>query len=318
MNKRIQELNEQIKRLEAELRQEIQRIRLQTYEIRDRAVHFRDEIRAEHRAQLVRVYRYLRHAKLKHLLTAPVIWLCLWPALLLDLIVTLYQAVCFPVYGIPKVKRADHIAIDRHYLGYLNVIEKLNCLYCSYFNGVLAYVREIAGRTEQYWCPIKHAAQLKSQHSRYGRFAEYGDAETFRREFPRLRQDFTDTQPFILHRDPAGSYFTDELCHINELCNSADDPAVSVAEARVEPGVTTRWHRLRGTVERYVILSGSGSVEVGDLPPTTVTAGSVVVIPASCRQRIRNSGSSDLVFLALCSPRFEQHNYEDIEHAATP
>jgi hypothetical protein len=194
MNKRIQELNEQIRRLEAELRQEIQRIRVQTYEIRDRVVHFREEVRQQHRAQLLRLLSYLRQSELKHVLTAPVIWLCLWPALLMDAVVSLYQAVCFPVYGIPKVRRRDHIVIDRHYLGYLNVIEKLNCLYCSYFNGLLSYVREIAARTEQYWCPIKHAMQQKSQHSRYQRFAEYGDAEGFRRELPRLRQDFGDVQ----------------------------------------------------------------------------------------------------------------------------
>ncbi|MFZ9583515.1 MAG: cupin domain-containing protein [Pseudohongiellaceae bacterium] len=120
--------------------------------------------------------------------------------------------------------------------------------------------------------------------------------------------------PFILHRDPTRSYFTEELCHINELCNTPDDPTVSVAEARVAPGVTTRWHRLRGTVERYVIQSGSGVVDVGDLPPTPVTVGSVVVIPPGCRQRIRNTGSSELVFLAICSPRFEPRHYEDVEH----
>lgn len=118
---------------------------------------------------------------------------------------------------------------------------------------------------------------------------------------------------FILHRDNAREYFTDERCHINELANTGDDPAVSIAQARVEPGVTTRWHRLSSIVERYVIVAGAGVVEVGDLPPTPVQAGSVVVIPAGCRQRIRNEGAIDLVFLAICSPRFEQRWYEDCE-----
>ena len=110
----------------------------------------------------------------------------------MDLVVTLYQLICFPVYGIPKVRRGDHVLIDLHHLAYMNVIEKLNCLYCSYFNGVMSYVREIAGRTEQYWCPIKHAAQLNRPHSRYERFVEYGDSDSYREKVNELRKDFSD------------------------------------------------------------------------------------------------------------------------------
>ena len=120
-------------------------------------------------------------------------------------------------------------------------------------------------------------------------------------------------EPHIHHFDPEREYFFDEGCFINELANSAQDGAVSVAQARVEAGGTTRWHRLRDTTERYVILSGTGCVEVGDLPPQTVSAGDCVVIPPLCRQRISNTGDSDLVFLAICSPRFRQNNYEDLE-----
>ncbi|MFO0252772.1 MAG: cupin domain-containing protein, partial [Betaproteobacteria bacterium] len=90
-----------------------------------------------------------------------------------------------------------------------------------------------------------------------------------------------------------------------------NDPAMSIARARVEPGVTTAWHRVRGTVERYVILDGSGRMEVGDLPPQEVQAGDVVLIPPSVRQRIANTGAGDLVFLAICTPRFRPENYED-------
>jgi hypothetical protein len=194
MNKRIEELLASIKALEKELREEIQRIRIETYEIRDRTVRFTDEIRAHHKAQAVRLFDYLRHAKLKHVLTAPVIWLCVFPALLLDLIVSLFQAICFPVYGIPKVRRRDYIVIDRHYLAYLNIIQKANCLFCGYFNGLLAYVSEIAARTEQYWCPIKHATQLKVEHSRYKRFVEYGDSEQFQARARSLRSDFRDLE----------------------------------------------------------------------------------------------------------------------------
>jgi hypothetical protein len=194
MNNRIQELTAQIKGLEKELREEIQRIRIHTYEIRDRGVRFREEVLQRHRGQVERLFTYLRHARLKHVLTAPVIWLCIVPALLLDLVVSLYQAVCFPVYGIPRVRRSDYIVIDRHYLAYLNLIEKLNCLYCGYFNGLVAYVAEIAGRTEQYWCPIKHARQLKGLHSRYGKFLEFGDSDGYREQAPGLRRDFSDLE----------------------------------------------------------------------------------------------------------------------------
>jgi hypothetical protein len=194
MNNRIQELTAQIKGLEKELREEIQRIRIHTYEIRDRGVRFREEVLQRHRGQVERLFTYLRHARLKHVLTAPVIWLCIVPALLLDLVVSLYQAVCFPVYGIPRVRRGDYIVIDRHYLAYLNLIEKLNCLYCAYFNGLVAYVAEIAGRTEQYWCPIKHARQLKGLHSRYGKFLEFGDSDGYREQAPGLRRDFSDLE----------------------------------------------------------------------------------------------------------------------------
>ena len=113
--------------------------------------------------------------------------------------------------------------------------------------------------------------------------------------------------------DLSQEFYTDEKCYITELSNTADDPAASVARARVEPGATTRWHRLRGTVERYCILSGRGLAEVGTLPPETVEAGDVVLIPPMCRQRITNIGPEDLVFLAICTPRFSGDAYDDME-----
>lgn len=108
-------------------------------------------------------------------------------------------------------------------------------------------------------------------------------------------------------------YYTEERCFINELANIADDPAVSIAQARVAAGTTTRRHRLHGIAERYVIVSGSGEVEVGSLPAQPVAAGDVVLIPPGCPQRITNSGAGDLIFLAICSPRFVQSAYEDVE-----
>lgn len=108
-------------------------------------------------------------------------------------------------------------------------------------------------------------------------------------------------------------FYISERCYIMELSNSPDDPDVSIARARVEPGVATRWHRLRGVTERYFMISGKGLVDVGELPPQEVTAGDVVLIPPMCKQRITNIGNDDLIFLAICTPRFSQDVYEDIE-----
>ena len=123
----------------------------------------------------------------------------------------------------------------------------------------------------------------------------------------------TPLQPHIHLRDASAEYYTDERCYINELANTESDPAASIAQARVCAGVTTRWHRLAGIAERYVIVSGVGRVEVGDLPPRLVNAGDVVVIPPGCRQRIACVGESELIFLAICTPRFRPEAYEDID-----
>ena len=120
-------------------------------------------------------------------------------------------------------------------------------------------------------------------------------------------------KPQILTIDRGVEVYTPERCYVIELANTPDDPSASVALARVVPGITTRWHRLVGTIERYVIIEGRGRVEVGDLAPREVAAGDVVIIPALCRQRITNVGKQDLTFLAICTPRFQQKNYEDVE-----
>ena len=119
----------------------------------------------------------------------------------------------------------------------------------------------------------------------------------------------------IKQKNHSKEFYTLEKCYITELSNTPDDPEASIARARVEPGVTTRWHRLRGTVERYYIVHGKGRVEVGKLPPRIVNAGDIVIIPPMCRQRITNIGSEDLLFLAICTPRFSNDIYEDIEES---
>ena len=120
-------------------------------------------------------------------------------------------------------------------------------------------------------------------------------------------------QTAVLRPDPADEYFTPEGCFILEMSNSPADEDLSVARARVPPGVTTRLHRLTGTIERYVILAGSGLVQVGDRAPEPVGPDDVVLIPAGADQRIENVGPDDLVFLALCTPRFAEANYADTE-----
>jgi len=119
----------------------------------------------------------------------------------------------------------------------------------------------------------------------------------------------------IKHQNLDDEYLTPERCYITELSNSSNDAGVSIARARVEPGVTTCWHRLTDTAERYYILSGTARVEIGELPPHDVNAGDVVIIPPMCRQRITNTGTDNLIFLAICSPRFSDSNYEDLESA---
>jgi hypothetical protein len=181
---------------EVNLLRELQRKRQEFYyEVRKGKVHFTEAAKARQKNFLKRLARFLRDSNLLVLLTTPIIWFCVFPVVFLDLVITIYQMICFPVYGIPKVRRSDFILLDRHRLAYLNLIEKMNCLYCAYANGVFAFVTEVAARTEQYWCPIKHALRMKGVHSRYQNFFDYGDAEGYRRRIEQVRRDFADLEP---------------------------------------------------------------------------------------------------------------------------
>lgn len=162
------------------------------YELREGKVWFSEEVKREHRRLKTSLASYIVHSRFFAILTAPFIYACIVPFMLLDLFVSIYQAVCFPVYGVPKARRRDYMAIDRNKLRYLNAIEGLNCMYCSYANGLLAYVVEIAGRTEQHWCPIKHARRIQHAHDRYSHFLPYGDATAYRERGEKVRDDFKD------------------------------------------------------------------------------------------------------------------------------
>jgi len=186
--KNLQDIICQIKKLEKELYEELQRKQEDFYyNIQGRKVRFEAAARRRHKALMTHVPIYLIHAGFRNILTIPFIWICLPPALLMDLSVSIFQRVCFPIYEILRVRRSDYIVIDRHSLAYLNLIEKVNCVYCGYFNCLLAYVREIAARTEQYWCPIKHARRVANLHSRYKYYLEYGDAEGYKNDFREIR-----------------------------------------------------------------------------------------------------------------------------------
>ncbi len=195
MNNTVNDLLEEIKALEKKLVDEIQKKQQDAnYQINAEDITFKPATRQRHKKQLQSLFDYFSHASIGNILSAPVIWAVLFPTIMLDISVSLYQAICFPIYKIPKVKRHDYIVFDRHYLSYLNIIEKLNCAYCSYFNGLIAYAQEIAARTEQYWCPIKHARRISTLHSRYQHFLDYGDAEAYRKFKEQTRRQFNDIE----------------------------------------------------------------------------------------------------------------------------
>ncbi len=191
MTPNIEELLARIRALQDEVEQQYAQLRAEYARRREALAERFIELQ---RRQRIGLWRYLRESRLTVLLTAPIIYSGWLVFVLLDLFVSLYQAACFPAYGIPKVRRSDYLSFDRTDLPYLNAIEKFNCLYCSYGNGVLAYAREIAARTEQYWCPIKHARRVRDAHERYPAFFEHGDAEAFRQGLERLRRQYGEEQ----------------------------------------------------------------------------------------------------------------------------
>lgn len=193
MRDTFREIRSRMDELEQQLRQELAAKQDEfRYTVEKKKVRFSREVQEAHRALVTRWTAYAYESGVFKVLTIPIIWFALIPAMFLDVFVMLYQVICFPVYGIPLVRRSDYIVLDRHRLKYLNWVEKCNCIYCGYFNGLMAYLREIAGRTEQYWCPIRHSRLPKSTHSRYDRFVDYGDAEGYRRELGEIRKDFED------------------------------------------------------------------------------------------------------------------------------
>jgi hypothetical protein len=155
------------------------------------------QILNEHRRLKTSSWRHLRKTRLLVILSSPLIYACVLPFLFLDAAVSIYQQVCFPIYRIPEVRRKDYLVFDRRRLAYLNTIEKVGCFYCSYANGLLAMITEIAARTEQHFCPIRHAQSIKSPHSRYGKFLPYGNAKAYRCQSDAVARAFGDLKPGV-------------------------------------------------------------------------------------------------------------------------
>lgn len=188
MNDRMRHILEQINALEDELRTALheQETRL-LYQIKGKRVEFEGSIKETHRKLKMGVFRWFLTVRPQQLLTAPIIYGLIIPLVFLDICITIYQATCFPIYRITKAKRSNYIVIDHQQLAYLNIFEKFHCIYCSYGNGLLAYAREIAARTEQFFCPIKHARKMLGTHSHYDQFLDYGEAENFHARLMQLR-----------------------------------------------------------------------------------------------------------------------------------
>jgi hypothetical protein len=190
MPRSVHELAEEMKKLQDEMEDALEGIRDKAqFTIENRRVIFEEKLRTFHISQRRSALLQIIRARFLVLITVPVIYSVVIPFALLDLFVSIYQTICFPVYRIPKVARRDYLIFDRRYLAYLNWIEKLNCAYCSYATGVIAYSQEVTSRTEQYWCPIKHARRIYDTHKRYVNFLEYGDAEAYRDTRLRIRED---------------------------------------------------------------------------------------------------------------------------------
>lgn len=189
MNERIQQLLNQITALEDDLRTALNEQQSSMFfQIKGKRVEFEQSIKETHLRLKTNFFRWLVTNRPQNLITGPIIYSLIIPLLITDIFVTFYQWTCFPIYGIKKVRRADYIIFDRQQLNYLNFIEKFHCTYCAYGSGMIAYISEIVARTEQYFCPIKHARKILGTHTRYARFLDFGEAENYEAKLEEYRQ----------------------------------------------------------------------------------------------------------------------------------
>lgn len=188
MNTKVRQILDQIIALESELQTAIEQQKDHLrYQIEGKRVTFEQTIKETHVRLKMGIFHWFLTVRPQNYLTMPIIYSMIIPLVLFDLFVTVYQATCFPIYRIAKVRRASYIVLDHQHLAYLNIIEKVHCVYCSYAVGLVAYTGEIIARTEQYFCPIKHAHKILSAHSRYQHFLEYGEADDLHGKIEKLR-----------------------------------------------------------------------------------------------------------------------------------
>lgn len=189
MEDKIRELLNQIKEIEDEISGLVNEKQEEfLYFYADGKIKFKEGIEDVQRKAKITLFRYILNAKLRNIASAPFIYSMIIPFVFLDITISIYQAICFRLYRIKRVPRSAYVVIDRYKLRYLNSIELFNCIYCGYGNGVIAYAREVAARTEQYWCPIKHARTIMGRHSKYNNFIDFGDVENFYERRMELRK----------------------------------------------------------------------------------------------------------------------------------
>lgn len=193
MNQRIRELLAKISALEDELQAALHAQESKAfYRIEGTRIRFERAVETAHSRLKVGLVPWFRESRVQNVLSAPIIYGMIIPLGLLDFCITIYQMLCFPLYRVPKVRRSNFIVIDRHQLSYLNIIEKINCVYCDYVNGIIAYAREVTARTEQYWCPIKHARKVLDSHKRYAQFLDFGDSENYYAKLETIRKSLSE------------------------------------------------------------------------------------------------------------------------------
>lgn len=190
MQAHIREMIEEIETMKRKLGEEIVKEEANiAYEIKNGSIHFEEEMLERQKQHMMHLWAWFREIPFIQLLSAPVVYMMILPALVLDVMLFLYTNVVSRVFNIRFSKRSEYIVFDRQYLGYLNVVEKFNCLYCAYFNGVMQYASSIAGRTELYFCPIKHAKKIAYKHEFYDRFFSYGESDDYQKNLKALRKD---------------------------------------------------------------------------------------------------------------------------------
>lgn len=191
MKTRINKLYEEIKQKKDELFQEYEKLR-EKYDFKfiKWKIVFSEKKKDENKKFKIWIFKYLLGSEIRHIISIPFIYMMIIPAVILDIFLFVFQQTCFRLYGIPLVKRKEFLSTERKHLDYLNWIEKINCLYCSYVNWMFSYAVEVWGRTEKYWCPIKHAKKNNTFHNWQDHFADYWDGEGFKKAFNSNKEYF--------------------------------------------------------------------------------------------------------------------------------